>query len=238
MKLVGNVPRAPAAVKPFTILCEVGHCEGVINQPGHMGTLPQANLKGKKKKKTWTVPWYQSQESGNGMVKVAFMVQLNPNDQGGQTFLTRMLYAIKDLWPCVKKCQSLCREVILLTAAFSPSLICPKHTRRCPCRSAACQYTQEYMKTFYYFYYHAFWWVLKCFLPGTFSHWIELHRTGLHWILMDGLEKKNSNSSHTFSGPSRGAFSVLAPLSVMSNAVVLCDSSLSKRGQLPTAFRV
>ena len=71
-----------------------------------------------------------------------------------------------------------------------PSLICPKHTRRCPCRSAACQYTQEYMKTFYYFYYHAFWWALKCFLPGTFSHWIELHRTGLHWILTDGLEKK------------------------------------------------
>lgn len=51
MKLVGNVPRAPAAIKPFTILCEVGHCKGVINQPGRMGTLPQANLKGKKKKR-------------------------------------------------------------------------------------------------------------------------------------------------------------------------------------------
>lgn len=37
------------------------------------------------------------------MVKVAFMVQINPNDQGGQMFLTRMLYAIKDLVTMNKK---------------------------------------------------------------------------------------------------------------------------------------
>ena len=65
------------------------------------------------------------------MVKVAFMVQINPNDQGGQMFLTRMLYAIKDLVTMHKKSVShFAREVILLTAAFFPSLICPKHTRR------------------------------------------------------------------------------------------------------------
>lgn len=70
MKLVGNVPRAPGAIKPFTILCEAGHCKGVINQPGHMGTLPQANLKGRKNKDLnsamVSVPgiWEQNSRSG------------------------------------------------------------------------------------------------------------------------------------------------------------------------------
>ena len=49
MKVVGNVPRVPGTIKLFTILCEVGHCKGVIKQSGHTGTLPQANLKGKNK---------------------------------------------------------------------------------------------------------------------------------------------------------------------------------------------
>lgn len=101
-------------------------------------------------------------------------------------FLTRMLYVIKDLVTMRKRVVHFARKVILLTSAFFLSLICPKHTRR----SAACQYTQEYMKTFYYFYSHAFWWTLKCFLPGTFSHWIEFNYIGLHWIVTDALEKK------------------------------------------------
>lgn len=69
MKVVGNVPRVPGATKLFTILCEVSHCNGVINQSGHTGTLPQANLKGKNKdlnSATVSVPgiWEQDGESG------------------------------------------------------------------------------------------------------------------------------------------------------------------------------
>lgn len=137
-------------------------------------------------------------------------------------FPTRMLYVIKDLVTMCKRVVHFARKVILLTSAFFLSLICPKHTRR----SAACQYTQEYMKTFYYFYSHAFWWTLKCFLPGTFSHWIEFNYIGLHWIVTDALEKKkkNTNSSHTFSGHSRGSW-----LRTMQWFCV----PLSKWGQLP-----
>lgn len=142
-------------------------------------------------------------------------------------FPTWTLYVIKDLVTVRKTVPYFAKKVIVLTSAFFLSLIYPKYTRR----SAACQYTQEYMKTFYFFYSHAFWWTLKGFLPGTFSHWIEFHYTGLHWIVMDALEKNNNNtnSSHTFSGHSRGAFNVLLPLLVTNNAMVLCDSSKQMR---------
>lgn len=160
------------------------------------------------------------------------MVQINPNDQGGQMFLTWTLYVIKDLVTMRKRVLYFARKLIVLTSAFFLSLIYPKYTRR----SAACQYIQEYVKTSYYFYSHAFWWTLKGFLPGTFSHWIEFRYIGLHWIVMDALENNNNNnSSHTFSGHSRGAFNLLSWWRTMQ---WFCVTPLSKWGQLPFAFRV
>lgn len=127
MKVVGNVPRVPWAVKLSThTLYEVSHGEGGHQSAWSHWKIPSGKVK--KKNKDLNSSIYQTHESGNRMVKDAFMVQINPNDQEGQMFSTGILCVIKYYVTMHKIVAYSARKVILftLTAAFFLNLICSK----------------------------------------------------------------------------------------------------------------
>lgn len=84
MKVVGNVPRVSGAIKLSThVIYKVSHWEVGGGGGGHQSVqshwkTPSGQVK--RKNKDLNSAMYQSQESGNRMVKEAFMVQINPND--------------------------------------------------------------------------------------------------------------------------------------------------------------
>lgn len=93
MKVVGNIPRVPWAIKlSMYTPSEVSHCES-----GHQSLWSHwktPSRKVKRKNKDLNSAIHQTHESENRVVKDAFMIQINPNDQGRQIFSTCTLRVI------------------------------------------------------------------------------------------------------------------------------------------------
>lgn len=101
--------------------CGVSHWEGGHQSAWSHWKTPVGEVKRENKDLSSAI--YQACESGNRMVKDAFMVRINPNGQGGQMFSTRTLCVLKHPMAMQKRVAHFARKVILFTlpaASFLP----------------------------------------------------------------------------------------------------------------------